>query len=232
MDPIQPTRIMVLGHSFVWRLAKFLRETPLPCVSTNFHLTMAPIVQFHGVGGRTVPKLRQFDLFAVAAFEPTLLILEIGSNDLTDTHINIPDLAANIFQLVQFLHFNFSVDYLIVSQILPRITAPPLSPCYNVRVTQLNRSLFHLLKNVPFATFWFHFSLTRSRQNLFLPDGVHLNCLGNHLLYRSYQKALLRYFSSISFLKSNGRISLFRRPPCRLRRPRHFSRPQARRLRR
>lgn len=85
MEPTQSTRIMVLGCFFV---------------------TMAPTVMFHGIGRHTVHKLRQFDLFAVAAFDPTVIILEIGSNDLTDTDTNVPDLAANIFQLVQFLHFN------------------------------------------------------------------------------------------------------------------------------
>ena len=76
METPPSPRIMVLGHSFVWRIAKCLAETSLPCVSVNFHLTMTPTVHFHGIGGRTVTKLRQFDLSAVAEFNPNVLIIE------------------------------------------------------------------------------------------------------------------------------------------------------------
>ena len=228
MDLYSSPRIMVLGHSFVWRIAKFLAETSLPCVSTNFHLTTSPPVKFHGIGGRTVPKLRQFDLSAVADFGPTVIILDIGSNDLSNAITNVSDLAANIFQLVQLLHFTFSVHHIIVGQILPRKKSSRLSPPYNSRVFQLNCALSHLFKNVPFATFWFHNSIFRSLRSVFLSDGIHLNSLGNHLLYHSYQKALLRYFSSIARTRVNGRVSLFSRPPCHPRRPHSLVKPHDR----
>ena len=186
---------------------------------------MAPTVRFHGIGGRTITKLRQFDLFAVAKFNPKVLILEIGSNDLCARNTDIPDLAANIFQLVQFLHFNFAVEHIIVSQILPRIKAPRLSPPYNVRVSELNRLLFHLLQTVPFATFWFHYPILRAKTSVFLRDGVHLNPHGNHLLYHSYQKALIRYLGHASQKRSNRHVPIFRRPPCRHRRPQPYHKP-------
>lgn len=228
METPPSPRIMVLGHSFVWRIAKFLAETPLPCVSVNFHLTMEPTVQFHGIGGRTVTKLRQFDLSAVTAFNPNVLILEIGSNDLCNAKTNVADLTVNIFQLVQLFHFRFSVDHIIVSQILPRRHPPRLFPSYNARVFKLNRSLSHLCRSVPFATFWFHRSIFKSKQSVFLLDGVHLNSKGNHLLYHSYQKALLRYFGQIFRTRVNRSVSLFCRPPCHLRRPRSLAKSYAR----
>lgn len=228
MDTPPSPRIMVLGHSFVWRIAKFLAETSLPCVSVNFHLTMTPTVQFHGIGGRTVTKLRQFDLSAVAEFNPNVLILEIGSNDLCNAKASVADLAVDIFQLIQLLHFRFSVEHVIVSQILHRSHPPRLFPSYNARVCKLNRSLSHLCRSVPFATFWFHHSIFKSQQSVLLPDGVHLNPNGNHLLYHSYQKALMRYFGRSFRPKVNRSVSLFCRPPCHLRRPRSLVKSYAR----
>lgn len=224
MQTRESPRILVLGHSFVWRLAQFAAESSLPCVATNFRLSMAPTVQFYGIGGRTITKLRQFDLPVVAQFNPTVIILDIGSNDICNPHHNVKDLATNIFHLVQTFHFLYHVQHIFVGQIMPRKSPPVMSPPYNTRVSYLNDCLHHSLKNAPFATFWFHPTILRSKTSVFLPDGVHLNSTGNHLLYHSYQKALLRYFSRVMRDNSNARVSIFYRPPCRPRRRRKRAR--------
>ena len=38
-----------------------------------------------GVGGRTVEKIKQFDLANVSRFAPDIVMLEIGSNDLCNS---------------------------------------------------------------------------------------------------------------------------------------------------
>ena len=68
-------RILVLGHSFVWRPAKFTMESNLPCIAPNFHCAEPSVIQFYGIGGRTVTKLRQFDLSPVAQFNPIHIIV-------------------------------------------------------------------------------------------------------------------------------------------------------------
>ena len=88
--------VLVLGHSFVRRLETFVVLSPLPCVSPNFQLPVSSPVHFYGVGGRTVTQLRQLDLAVVARCRPTLLILDIGSNDLCNPFCNIHDLRNNI----------------------------------------------------------------------------------------------------------------------------------------
>ena len=94
------SRIMILGHSFVRQNAKFVAETSLRCASPTFHPSTTPAVNFHGIGGRTITKLHYFDLSAVAKFNPTVLILEIGSNDLCNANTAIDRLATNILQFV------------------------------------------------------------------------------------------------------------------------------------
>ena len=218
MDTRRPPRILVLGHSFVWRLTQFVAETDLACISSNFHLANTPTVQFYGIGGRTVTKLHQFDLPLIAQAKPTILILEIGSNDLCDPLLTVPNLTANIFQLVQLFHFDYHVPHVIVSQVLPRKTPPVMTPPYNERVQQLNASLHHLLQTTPFATLWFHPSISHSKSSVFLRDGIHLNFRGNHLLYHSYQKALMRQFSRFNHLSTNSRPFVSFRPKCHLHR--------------
>ena len=104
-------RILVLGHSFVWRLAQFAAEAKMSCISSDFHLTGPSSVQFYGIGGRTLTKLHQFDLSLVAQFNPTILLLEIGSNDLGNPKLEATDLTTNIFRLAQQLHFSYWVSH-------------------------------------------------------------------------------------------------------------------------
>lgn len=155
--------ILFLGHSFVWRLETFVAASPFPCVSTNFHLPVSSTVQFYGIGGRTVPKLRQFDLHVVARSQPTILILDIGSNDLCNPTCTVHDLRANIIQLVETFHFRYHVTHVIVGQIMPRPSPPAISPPYNAKVQQLNNELCLSLKRIPFASFWWHFQVLRSK---------------------------------------------------------------------
>ena len=207
-------RILVLGHSFVWRLAKFTMEANLPCIAHNFHCAEPAVIQFYGIGGRTVTKLRQLDLSLVAQFNPAIIILEIGSNDLCDPSLNANDLATNIFYLVQTLHFSYKVHHILVSQVLPRRSPPRMIPSYNTRVTQLMRLLNHFLRVTPFATLWFHPKILRTQSRVFLRDGVHLNFLGNHFPYHSYQKALLYCLSRNRDVFPNSRSFFIRRPRC------------------
>lgn len=218
MQSLPQPSVLVLGHSFVWRLDKFITESSLSCVTTNFQLPLSPKVQFSGIGGRTVTKLQKFDLPVVKRFQPTVLILETGSNDLCIPNCNANDLATTIFHLVQRLHFDYQVDHVIVSQIVPRCSPPAVTPPYNTRVRQVNDKLYYVLKRAPFASFWYHFALLRLGNEVFLPDGVHLNQMGNHLLYHSYQKALLRYFSRRWRSRLKSKSLLRYRPSCSHRR--------------
>jgi hypothetical protein len=69
--------ILLLGHSFVRRLAHFdLRAAP------NFHLPESGNVSLLGTGGRTVDKVLKYDLSWVKKYKPDIVILEMGTNDL------------------------------------------------------------------------------------------------------------------------------------------------------
>ena len=204
-------RVLVLGHSFVRRLEHFMGQTSLPCVENNFALPSSTELKFHGIGGRTLPLLLRYDLPVIRAFKPTVILLEIGSNDLCNPNIATHELANDIVQLIVRFHFQFGVDHVILGQILPRITPPPQCPDYNARVHALNRILLTCLKYIHFATIWFHLKVTNHSLLLFANDGVHLNMAGNHLLHHSYRNALSVCQRRLTRLATNRRRLLSRR---------------------
>ena len=75
--------VLIIGHSFVRRLKSDLRVQFDERASKNFELCGSAVVHMHGVGHRTVAKLRKHDLGVVSGLCPDIVILEIGTNDLT-----------------------------------------------------------------------------------------------------------------------------------------------------
>ena len=103
----EPPKILVWGHSFVRRLREDLAVTFDERASQDFHLQGTAKVRLHGVGCRTVSKLRQHDLSVVSSFAPDIVILEIGSNDLA---VERPEVVGSaIEELVRFLRENMSI---------------------------------------------------------------------------------------------------------------------------
>ena len=80
-----PSKILVLGHSFVRRLKSDLHVQQDARMSPTFKLNGTAQVHMHGTGGRTVRKVRNHDLGVVAHLSQNIVILEIGTNDLSAT---------------------------------------------------------------------------------------------------------------------------------------------------
>ena len=75
-----PPVVLILGHSFVRRLCHDLETGFDQRADLNFNLKGTAVVFMHGVGGRTVPKLRMFDVHVVKQLSPDIIIVEIGTN--------------------------------------------------------------------------------------------------------------------------------------------------------
>ena len=100
-------KALILGHSFVRRLKSDLQNKSQPRLCDNFHLDGTVNVSLFGIGGRTVPKLRRFDLHLVQTFSPDIVILEIGTNDFS---FERPEtVGSQIDELVVSLIRDFSV---------------------------------------------------------------------------------------------------------------------------
>ena len=69
-------KVMILGHSFVRRLGGDLEQHFDDRAKSNFDLKDVKVRLF-GVGGRTVHKIKKFDLVNVSRFAPDVVILGI-----------------------------------------------------------------------------------------------------------------------------------------------------------
>ena len=117
---------LVLGHSFVRRLKAFANKNRS---SRNLNLEDTCRVFLSGIGGRTVDKLMRFDLAKLHVLQPNVVVLEISSNDLCDISSDPETVGSTIITLIDRLRVEFSVDWVVVCQTLPRKNQP--YPEYN-----------------------------------------------------------------------------------------------------
>ena len=94
-------KVIISGHSFVKRFRRDLNSNFDPRTREDFNLRGTASVSLHGIGGRTVSELRQFDLNISRELLPAIAILEIGTNDLSREKpevvgSSIDDLACHI----------------------------------------------------------------------------------------------------------------------------------------
>lgn len=182
--------VLILGHSFVKRLKRDLRSHFDPRADGNFKLRGTVSVHLHGVGGRTVAKLRSFDLHVVEQIAPDVLILEIGSNDLVDTSPEV--VGSEIESLVCHLVEDFKVRVVCVCHVIPRGYSYDQAASFANRVEILQQYLEVVLSPIPNVFCWAHRAFSHPGKDFYLPDGVHVNPAGQYHLYRSYRGAIFR----------------------------------------
>ena len=175
-------KAMILGHSFVRRLSSDLEKHFDDHAKSNFDLEDVKVCLF-GVGGRTVRKIKQFDVANVSCFAPNVVILEIGTNDLCNEPPET--VGSQIDELVELLLNHFSVRVVGVCLVIKRT-----EPLFNKKVAVLNCYL-SVVVDRPQVFVWRHKILDSPSHDFLLEDGVHLNPCGQYLLYRSYQGARL-----------------------------------------
>ena len=76
-------KVLVLGHSFVKRLSWDISKGFNMQIGSSFGLVRTAVVWLAGMGGRTIDKLRHFDLDIITAYRSNIVILEIRTNDLS-----------------------------------------------------------------------------------------------------------------------------------------------------
>ena len=113
-----PSTVLVLGHSFVRRLKSDLKFQLDSRMSPSFKLDGTARVYMHGVGGHTVTKLRKYDFGVVARLSPDIVILEIGTNDLSFLPPEV--VGSEIEELVSQLQQAYRVKVVCVCLITPR----------------------------------------------------------------------------------------------------------------
>ena len=147
------------------------------------NLSRSAQITFLGVGGRTVDKLPKFDVHLVRRLQPQIVILEIGSNDLSPPDARPEVVRSKIETLVQRLHAECHVETIVVCQIINRAAGLRDPPSFNDRVAHLNQYLSVVLETLPFAVFWRHKGLRQPTVRILCRDGVHLHAKGQYAFY-------------------------------------------------
>ena len=177
-----PPQILILGHSFIRRLAGFLQKRG------HEHL----MAKLSSLGSKCrwpqIAKVRKFDLGIIRRLSPDIIVLELGSNDLTK--LPAQTVGSELETLVRYLHDEFNVKSIAVCQVIRRHS--PQCTAYNLKVTKLHLYLKAVLEPIPYCLYWKHRGFWNSRENIYLPDGVHLNDLGNLKLFRSIRGAVIK----------------------------------------
>ena len=188
------SNILILGHSFVRRLHTFLTEHHDRRAAHDMNLAHEN-VSFLGIGRRTVSKtvskMLSFDLDKIKAFQPKVIILELGTNDLCVVGQRPESVGSDIEHLVQVLHDHCGAEFIMVCLVIYRSAIPPHVPDVSHRVDLLNKYLKVVREPLPYAEAWNHRGLQSPSIAVLCQDGVHLNEAGNYALYRSYRGAIL-----------------------------------------
>ena len=180
--------MLILGHSFIRRLNSFITDSTH--LNHRFMIHEPAQFKWHGVGGRTVEKAIRCDLHVVESFAPHIVILQLGTNDLS--HLDPLVAASAIEDLVGILYEEHSVRQICVCQTLIHEN----DAAFNVRVKALTKYLKVLLEPIPYCFFWGHRGFWNTSQRYFARDGVHLNKLGHYKYYRSLRGAVLKSWHS------------------------------------
>ena len=194
----KPT-VLVLGHSFVRHLKHDIRYSFDSRAKADFDLGRSTQVYMQGVGGRTVQKLREYDMFDVEKVRPDIVILEIGANDLAKIS---PELVGSaIDDLVDYLMHHRGVRVVGVCQVIGRrlVNKGLEDDSFNRKAAILNQYLSVVLAQRSGVFLWQHKELAK-RPNFLLRDGVHLNTAGEYHLYRSYRGAILKAIKLLNIM--------------------------------
>jgi hypothetical protein len=176
-------KVLVFGHSFVKRLHRDLRSNFDVRAALSFNIQRAS-VKLHGIGGRTVDKLIAFDLDKVHSFRPAIVILEVGTNNLSHSK---PEIVGS--KINDLVHLLLQLPYVqIVGVCL--ITHRAASPEFNRQAFILNQYLEVVLDGVLNVFCWSHKGFLPCVKSLFLPDGVNFNRRAQYTLYHSYRGAI------------------------------------------
>ena len=187
-------RVAILGHSFIRRLNGDIQDSNKPEFVHNFDLKQC-IVKSCGVSSATINKLKgnhDVDSFLLE-FQPHILIVQLGENDLCDENLRPETAADKIFGYIKEIKQTFGIITAIICELFPR--KKPLGTSVKTYHDKLNitNKMLDAFCDVEYGiNYWKHLRLCRSQQEIFIEDGVHMNELGQRKFYRSVRLCIMR----------------------------------------
>ena len=102
------------------------------------------------MGGRTIAKVRQFDLGEVIRFRPDIVFLQIGTNEPVQRGMSPLNVGLAIEEFVRLFHDEYGVRLGCVEQTIRR----HLAGNFNANVQLLSQYVKTVLEPLPFVIYW------------------------------------------------------------------------------
>lgn len=191
--------VLLLGASHIRRLSEFCAEENIQ----NFNVdNQRAVVESYGIGGMRIivdhdePEHVQAKAFRnhcgyINLVHPEVVILQIGSNDISRTCNSIDRCAFAIYATACY-SVMAGAGMVILLQQFPRS-----QESYNDRARAVNQLVEQMVAegvadgSYPNIEFWRHAGLQYPEIDIHDPYGVHLNIMGNYRFYRSVRGAIL-----------------------------------------
>ena len=148
-------QVSIFGHSFVRRLHDDLNRGFDSRAKQNFNLAGSGVcVSLQGTGGRTVEKVKKYDISVISSFKPDIIILEIGTNDLCSLPPEV--VGSQIEELARFFRDELRVQVVAVCQVIDRNLPCSETPdsSFNAKAAILRQYLSVVLENEPRIFLW------------------------------------------------------------------------------
>ena len=179
--------LLILGHSFVDRLHANRYELS-KSMSATFH-----DVCIKGIRGATVERLRRQLSFAEGT-SPSVVILDVGTNELSAPSLNPQGLAWEIAELARLYRQLPSVKTVVVMPLLPRVVVNcrhPTRPDFNDARLVVNRAVADISCHFPGVYTWRQTCFRLHPERLICHDGVHPTFLGLRKYMNEIRRASL-----------------------------------------
>ena len=126
-----------------------------------------------------------------------MIILELGTNDLANLSPDV--VGSEIEELVSLLLETFSVRVIGVCHVVPRGISFAMCDRFLQGISYLRQYLSVVLA-FPQVFCWTHSYFSSLSKPFYLADGVHLNTVGQYLLYRNCRGAILKALAPVNFV--------------------------------
>lgn len=169
-----------------------------PRLAVDFGLSQAQVT-FVAQGGWKIHDAQQASA-QIAASRPDFLIVQVGSNDLSDVrHTDSIKVANDVLTLARHLCTISGAKGAIICHLTQRGQSSRLPSTshvngYNAQIQLANRYVKEVLGAglEPQLISWPHKGMTQSMAHLLRDDGTHVNDDGQILLYKSIRGAIIR----------------------------------------
>jgi len=195
--------VVLFGDSFTARLQEFTWSNRCH----NFHFDMGSMfIHWCGRGGLSLTHDEFYQRWTDALqWEPNILVLQLGSNDLCDPNADPFAVARGLVDIaLASLRYLPMLQCVVIPQIVARANVP--FDCYNQWVVTANQQLQALCYAHENLMFWYHSRIRYSPNAIspFVADGVHFNDRAQKIFLASIKGAILRVVSKFQWPSPYG----------------------------